>query len=238
MHRLSNLRRRPCLRIVALEHRLQARPLAVEPDTMFPPLEACMEAALQKQEGVVVRWELTPTGTRSVSTIDVLAPNDYGWTMKCTEGKVGAPVRKVGNKDYKKLTSRVKVPEKSARFTAVGAYPHVAEMQQDAAGSEPGLKGKPYYTYETVARTTGAIATVEVNADHREIDYTEVGAQIDAVAARGVACARSAPGGLEHLHQLVHPLQDRLQPLGQQPLRLRVAAPSGTRGARAGPVRG
>ena len=145
--------------------------VAVEPETMFPALETCMEAALQKQEGVVVRWELISNRDPYGFELDVLAPNDYRWTMKCTEGTVGAPVRKVGNKDYKKFTGRVKVPEKSARFTAIGAYPHVAEinkMQLDLSG----FKGIPYYTYE-LSLSDGRVATIEVNATTGEIDHTE-----------------------------------------------------------------
>jgi len=144
---------------------------AVEPDTMFPALEACTEAALQKQEGLVLRWELTSNRDPFGFEFDVLAPNDYRWTMKCTEGNVGAPVRKVGNKDYKKFTARVKVPEKSARFTAIGAYPHVSEinkMQLDLSG----FKGVAYYTYE-LSTGDGRVATIEVNATTGEIDYTK-----------------------------------------------------------------
>jgi uncharacterized membrane protein YkoI len=145
--------------------------LAVEPDTMFPSLEACMEASLQKQEGIVLRWELTSNRDPFGYEIDVLAPNDYRWTMRCTEGTVGAPVRKVGNKDYKKFVTRIKVPEKSARFTAIGAFPHVAEvnkMQLELSG----FKGVPYYTYE-LATSDGRVASVEVNAATAEIDRTK-----------------------------------------------------------------
>jgi uncharacterized membrane protein YkoI len=144
---------------------------AVEPDTMFPPLEACMEAALQKQEGIVLRWELTSKRDPYGFEIDVLAPNDKVWTMKCTEGAVGAPASKVGNKDYKKFASRIKVPEKSARFTATGAFPHVAEVSKMQLGLS-GLKGVPYYNYE-LSTSDGRIATVEVNAATGEIDYTK-----------------------------------------------------------------
>jgi uncharacterized membrane protein YkoI len=144
---------------------------AVEPDAMFPALEACTEAAVQKQEGIVLRWELTSTRDPFGFELDVLAPNDYRWTMKCTEGSMGAPIRKVGNKDYKKFTARVKVPEKSARYTAIGAYPHVSEvnkMQLDLSG----FKGVPYYTYE-LSTGDGRVATIEVNATTGEIDYTK-----------------------------------------------------------------
>ena len=145
--------------------------LAVEPDNMFPALETCMEAALQKQEGIVLRWELTSNRDPYGFEVDVLAPNDYRWAMRCTEGGVGAPVRKVGNKDYKKFVSRIKVPEKSARFTAIGAYPHVAEvnkMQLELSG----FKGVPYYTYE-LSTSDGRVATIEINATTAEIDHTK-----------------------------------------------------------------
>jgi len=147
------------------------RAVAVEPDTMFPALEACMEAAVQKQEGIIVRWELTADRDPYGFEIDVLAPNDYRWTMKCTEGAVGAPTRKLGNKDYKKFTGRVKVPEKSARYTGAGAYPHVAEinkMQLDLSG----FKGIPYYTYN-LSLSDGRVATVSVDATNGEIDSTK-----------------------------------------------------------------
>ncbi len=145
---------------------------AVEPDTMFPALEACMEAALQKQEGIVFRWELTSNRDPYGFEVDVVAPNDYGWTMRCTEGAVGAPVRKVGgNKDYKKFLSRIKVPEKSARFTAIGAYPHVAEVNKMQLGLS-GFKGVPYYTYQ-LSTSDGRVATVEVNAATGEVDQTK-----------------------------------------------------------------
>ena len=145
---------------------------AVEPDAMFPALETCMEAALQKQEGIVFRWELTSNRDPYGFDVDVVAPNDYGWTMRCTEGTVGAPVRKVGgNKDYKKFVSRIKVPEKSARFTAIGAYPHVAEVNKMQLGLS-GFKGVPYYTYE-LSTSDGRVATVEINAATGEVDHTK-----------------------------------------------------------------
>ncbi|HTS55877.1 MAG TPA: PepSY domain-containing protein [Burkholderiales bacterium] len=146
--------------------------VGVEPDSLFPALDECLQAAPQKQEGVVTRWQLTSKEPPFGFEIDILAPNNYVWSMRCTEATVGAPVRKLGNKDYKKLTARVKVPEKSARFTAIGAYPSVAEvsrMQLDLALS---FKGTPYYTYE-VTTNDGRSASVEVNADTGQIDYTK-----------------------------------------------------------------
>jgi hypothetical protein len=171
MHR-SKLKRAAAALAVAALNISCAAALAVEPDSMYPALEECLQAVPQKQEGLVTRWELTANRQPFGFEIDVLAPNDWVWSMRCTEGNVGAPVRKLGNKPYKKLTGRVKVPEKSARFTAVGAYPSVAEvskMQLDIALS---FKGTPYYTYD-LSTGDGRSATVEVNADTGQIDSTK-----------------------------------------------------------------
>lgn len=171
MHRSKLTRAARALTVAVLSIGCAAA-LAVEPDTMYPALEDCLQAVPQKQEGVITRWELTSNRQPFGFEIDVLGPNNYVWAMRCTEGNVGAPVRKLGNKDYKKLTGRVKVPEKSARFTAVGAYPSVSEvnkMQLDIALS---FKGTPYYTYE-LTTSDGRSATVEVNADTGQIDSTK-----------------------------------------------------------------
>jgi hypothetical protein len=171
MHRLKQTCAATILTIAASSIGCAAA-LAVEPDALFPALDECVQAAPQKQEGVVTRWQLTSKQQPFGFEIDVLAPNNYVWAMRCTEGTVGAPVRKLGNKDYKKLTGRVKVPEKSARFTAIGAYPSVAEvskMQLDLALS---FKGTAYYTYE-LTTNDGRSASVEVNADTGQIDYTK-----------------------------------------------------------------
>jgi hypothetical protein len=146
--------------------------LAVEPDAMFPALDDCLQAAPQKQEGVVTRWQLTSDRAPFDFEIDILAPNNYVWAMRCSEGNVGAPVRKLGNKDYKKLTGRTKVPEKSARFTAIGAYPSVAEVSQMQLDIALTFKGTAIYTYQ-LSTGDGRRASVEVNADTGQIDFTK-----------------------------------------------------------------
>src|SRR5215207_2565584 len=85
---------------------------------IFGPIDACIDLALQQQEGIVLGWRLGNAQATAVD-VDILAPDDRVWTIKCNNGKVGAPERKLGNKNYKMLKSRSKVPEKSARFTAV-----------------------------------------------------------------------------------------------------------------------
>ena len=170
MHRPKLIRAATTLAVIL--NLSSAAALAVEPDTMYPALEDCLQAVSQKQEGVVTRWELTASRQPFSFEVDVLAPNNYVWAMRCTEGNVGAPVRKLGNKDYKKLTGRVKVPEKSARFTAVGAYPSVSEVNKMELDIALSFKGTPYYTYE-LSTSDGRSATIEVNADTGQIDSTK-----------------------------------------------------------------
>ena len=110
--------------------------VAVEPDAMFRPSRYAWRRQCRNKKGVVVRWELTANRDPFGFELDVLAPNDYRWTMKCTEGTVGAPIRKVGNKDYKKFTARVKVPEIPHAPQQSTHIPARCRDQQDATGPE------------------------------------------------------------------------------------------------------
>jgi uncharacterized membrane protein YkoI len=67
------------------------------------------------------------------------------------------------------LKSRAKVPEKSARFTAVGSYPiaEVRTMKYDTS-----WKGRPYYTYEMVLNDNRE-ASVDVNAETGQVDRSK-----------------------------------------------------------------
>jgi hypothetical protein len=144
--------------------------LAEGPTDIFPKIDACVDAALLQQEGRLVGWKIESAKEPVTMTIDVLAPDDKVWTMKCTEGKVsGAPERKLGNKSYKMLTTRAKVPEVSARFTAAGGYP-ISDMRKMEFGLT--WKGKPYYTYE-MRLNDGRDATVDVNAESGQIDRSK-----------------------------------------------------------------
>jgi len=135
---------------------------------IFAPIDACIDLALQQQEGIVLGWRLGNAQATAVD-VDVLAPDDRVWTIKCNNGKVGAPERKLGNKNYKMLKSRAKVPEKSARFTAVGSYPiaEVRTMKYDTS-----WKGRPYYSYEMVL-SDNREASVDVNAETGQVDRSK-----------------------------------------------------------------
>jgi len=135
---------------------------------IFGPIDACIDLALQQQDGIVIAWKLNNPQATSMD-IDVLAADDRVWTMKCNNGKISAPDRKLGNKSYKMLKSRSKVPEKSARFTAVGSYPiaEVRTMKYDTS-----WKGRAYYSYEMVLND-GREASVDVNAESGQVDRSK-----------------------------------------------------------------
>jgi len=135
---------------------------------IFGPIDACIDLALQQQDGIVIAWKLNNPQATSMD-IDVLAPDDRVWTMKCNNGKISAPDRKLGNKSYKMLKSRSKVPEKSARFTAVGSYP-IAEVR--TLKYDTSWKGRPYYTYEMVLND-GREGSVDVNAETGQVDRSK-----------------------------------------------------------------
>jgi hypothetical protein len=136
--------------------------------SVFPTIDTCIDAALQQQDGLLIGWDIKNPKDNIVQ-LDVLAPDDKIWTMQCSNGKVSTPEKKVGQKKYKMLSSRVKVPEKSGRFTAVGAYPiaEVRKMEYDTT-----WKGRPYYVYQ-MKTNDGRDATVEVNAETGQVDRSK-----------------------------------------------------------------
>jgi uncharacterized membrane protein YkoI len=135
---------------------------------IFPGIDSCIDLALQQQDGIVVAWRLTNPQATGVE-VEMLAPDDRVWKMTCSNGKVSPPERKLGNKNYKMLKSRAKVPEKSARFTAVGSYP-IAEVR--TMKYETSWKGRPYYSYEMVL-SDGREASVDVNAETGQVDRSK-----------------------------------------------------------------
>jgi len=142
---------------------------AADPTAVFPQVDACVEAALQQQEGHVIGWRIEKGQEPTPIQVDVLAADDKVWTLKCADAKVSGSERKMGNKNYKMLTSRAKVPELSARFTAANSYP-IAEVKKMDYGLS--WKGRPYYTYE-MSLNDGREATVDVNAETGQIDRTK-----------------------------------------------------------------
>ena len=140
--------------------------LAVEPDEMFSQLDACLDAAKQQQQGQVIRWELVGKQAPYAFEIDIISPDDRVWKMKCEDAKVSNVERKTGIKNYNMLVSRAKVPELSARFTAVGSFP-VSEVQKMEYGLS--WRGRPYYSY-AMSLNDGREGTVDVNAETGQID--------------------------------------------------------------------
>jgi hypothetical protein len=143
--------------------------LAESPTDNFPQIDACIDAALQQQPGHVVGWNILSAKEPISMTVDVVAPDDKVWTLKCSDAKITGSERKMGNKNYKMLTRSAKVPEVSARFTAASGYP-LAELRKMEYGLS--WKGKPYYTYE-MHLNDGRDASVDVNAETGLIDRSK-----------------------------------------------------------------
>lgn len=141
-----------------------------EPNAVFPKIDACVEAALQQQPGVLIGWTIDSKQDPAAFTVDVVAEDGKVWSLKCAEGKVSGSERKVGTKNYKLLSARAKVPEISARFSAASSYPLITElrkMQYDLS-----WRGNPYYNYE-MSLNDGREASVDVNAETGQIDRSK-----------------------------------------------------------------
>ena len=131
-------------------------------------LQTCLDTALRQHAGVVTQWEIdSRTSVRSIK-LDVVASDDVVWSMKCEGGAIVSDERKMGNKNYKMLSSRVKVPETTCRQAAVEEYPgtELNRMQYSLS-----WKGSPYFTY-TFLTSDAREATVDVNAVTGKIDRT------------------------------------------------------------------
>jgi len=131
-------------------------------------LQTCVDTALQQHPGQVTRWVVDSRAAAPAVRVDIVASDDLVWAMTCEGGKIVSDERKVGNKNYKMLSSRMKVPEATCRQTAVEEYPGTELTRMQYALS---WKGAPYFTYTFVTRD-GREATVDVNAATGKIDHT------------------------------------------------------------------
>ena len=59
----------------------------------------------------LLQWEMDSRTSVLSIKLDVVASDDVVWSMKCEGGAIVSDERKMGNKNYKMLSSRVKVPE-------------------------------------------------------------------------------------------------------------------------------
>ena len=132
-------------------------------------VEACIDAALQKHPGQVIRWDIKSRAEVMSFRVDVVATDDLVWTVQCEAGAMVSDERKLGNMNYKMLSSRVKVPEATSRQVAVEEYPGM-----DLTGMTYELttwRRIPHYAYRFLI-PDGRDATVEVNAGTGRIDRT------------------------------------------------------------------
>ena len=135
---------------------------------MDTALQTCIDTALRQHAGVVTQWEMDSRTSALIIKLDVGASDDLVWSMRCEGGAIVSDERKMGNKSYKMLSSRIKVPEVTARQTAVGEYPgtELTGMQYSLS-----WRGKPSFTY-TFLTQDARQATVEVSGVTGKIDST------------------------------------------------------------------
>jgi uncharacterized membrane protein YkoI len=140
--------------------------LAVPPEEIYSQLDTCLDAAKKQQDGQLTRWELVGKQAPYAFDVEMVAPDDRVWKMRCEDGKVSNVERRTGVKNYKKLVAGNKVPEVSARYTAVGAF-QVSELRKMEYGLS--WRGRAYYSYE-MSLNDGRDASVDVNAESGQID--------------------------------------------------------------------
>jgi hypothetical protein len=135
---------------------------------MDTALQTCIDTALRQHAGVVTQWEIDSRTSALIIKLDVVASDDLVWSMRCEGGAIVSDERKMGNKSYKMLSSRIKVPEATARQAAVEEYPgtELTGMQYSLS-----WRGKPSFTY-TFLTQDARQATVEVSGVTGKIDST------------------------------------------------------------------
>jgi uncharacterized membrane protein YkoI len=131
-------------------------------------LQACLDAAVQQHPGYVTQWEVDSRTGGPSFRVDLVASDDLVWALKCEGGKIVSDERKMGNKNYKMLSARGKIPEATCRQAAVEEYPGAELTRMQSALN---WKGNPYFTY-TFLTPDAREATVEVNAVTGKIDRT------------------------------------------------------------------
>jgi uncharacterized membrane protein YkoI len=135
---------------------------------MDTALQTCIDTALRQHAGVVTQWQVDSRTSVLGIKLGVVASDDQVWAMKCEGGAIISDERMMGNKKYKMLSSRVKIPEATCRQAAVEEYPgtELTDMQYSLS-----VWGKPSFTY-TFLTPDGREATVEVSAVTGKIDRT------------------------------------------------------------------
>jgi uncharacterized membrane protein YkoI len=131
-------------------------------------VDSCIEAALNKHPGQVLQWDLDSRADVTSTSLEVVTTEDLVWTIKCEAGAIVSDERRMGNKNYKMLTSRMKVPESTCRQAAVAEYPgtDLTRMRY-----ELNWRGTPSFNY-TFQTRDGRDATVEVSAGTGRIERT------------------------------------------------------------------
>jgi len=132
-------------------------------------LNACIQAAKQRHQGLVTQWDINKGPAGVDFDITMLTPDDTRWHVDCRgDGKIDEAKQLFGGASYSILSSRKTVNEMSARATAVGVYNNATMVRMTYTVS--GL-GKAYYHYY-LATPDGRYAQIDVNAESGQVDST------------------------------------------------------------------
>jgi len=130
-------------------------------------IDACLEAARQQQVGQVTQWDLDWKSGLGFD-VELVAPDNRVYRMRCEAGAIVKSDQKAGNKKYEMLSTRHRVEEKDTRQLA-GAEFRGAELRQ--MKYELNWRGNPYYSY-AFDLPDGRTGNVMVNAATGKVDRT------------------------------------------------------------------
>jgi len=130
-------------------------------------IDACLTAARQQQVGQVIEWNLDWASGLGFD-VDLVAPDNRVYRMRCEGGAITKSDQKAGTKKYDMLSTRHRVEENEARQLA-GTEFRSGELHR--MQYELSWRGNPYYSY-SFNLPDGRTANVMVNAATGKIDKT------------------------------------------------------------------
>ncbi|MCC7549100.1 MAG: hypothetical protein IT532_15170 [Burkholderiales bacterium] len=128
-------------------------------------VNACLDAARQQQVGQVTEWELDWQNGLGFD-VELVAPDNRVYRMRCEGGAIVKSEQKAGNKKYEMLSTRHRVEEPEVRELASAEF-RAAELNR--MKYELSWRGHPYYSY-SFSLPDGRVGNVMVNAATGKID--------------------------------------------------------------------
>lgn len=129
-------------------------------------LETCINAAMQKHRGAIVKLEIKREKAAPVYEFDVQSPDGAQWDIECNAntGKITEVEQEVNGVDDARFKAKMKVDEEAARKTALAAHPgEIVEVEYEI---EP--DGAASYEFD-IKTADGKEFKVEVDATSGKI---------------------------------------------------------------------